>query len=200
MSYWSNNTLVKTCGRDLIINKWLRSSLLLAWPYSDEIRMWTFLMNSFLCCVWKKPSWRCILYTDIPPEWLYINLCAMLHPPVCVFWRCYLCSWAVWIHCCHCILQAELCVFVMYEISIDFSLPLKTRKHNKKKSIWSILLSLSWSKNCFFLLYIPFVSLQENQETQQVLTFGVIKFLLFWVFIKYKDCKSSTAFIRLVIV
>lgn len=40
----------------------------------------------------------------------------------------------MWIHCCHCTLQAKLCVFVMYEqIEIIF-LPLQTMKHNKKEN------------------------------------------------------------------
>lgn len=61
------------------------------------------------------------------------NNCAMLRPTVCVFWSCYLRSRAAPSHRRQCALQAELCVFVMYEINIDFSLPLKTMKPNKKE-------------------------------------------------------------------
>lgn len=133
-------------------------------PWWDLAVNFTDELIIIVLCV-KKPPRRCVLYTRIHSEWLYINSaprCILL----CVFsGRCYLCSRAVWIHCCHCTLQSELCVFVMYENNIDFSLPLKTNKtqwKKKRRKFGFILLSLSQSKPSAFCVLNLF--LQENQE------------------------------------
>lgn len=131
------------CCRDFVVNKWHSPK---PGSMTDCTLWWDLDVNfSPILVPWlKTPSWRCILYRDLPPEWLHITsvpCCFLLC--VCVFWRRYLCSGAARVYCCHCTLQAELCVFVMYEISIDFSLPLTTRKHNKKGKFRIILLSLS---------------------------------------------------------
>lgn len=125
------------------------------------------------------------------PSWVALhNLCAMLHPTVCVFWSCYLCLQAVWIHCCRCTLQAELCIFVMCEISIDFSLPVKTMKHNNKKTG---LFCCHWIRvkpvlSLFFILFLYFTG---KSRTQQALASDVICFHCSGCFflIYYKDLK-----------
>lgn len=132
------------------------------------------------------------------PSWVALhNLCTMLHPTVCVFWSCYLCLQAVWIHCCRCTLQAELCIYVMCEISIDFSLPLKTMQHNNKKQDYFAVTESS-KTSAFFILYSLLVLYRKIKNSAGVGiwcdTFSLLR--VFFLFIT-KISRFVLAFVKL---
>lgn len=147
--HWPSNTLVM-CGGDFYV---LTLKLVPRWDLDVNL----FWSTRHSCAVTETTSQHCILYTNIPTEWLPIN-CV----PCCIL-LCVFPDAVTFVHeqCCHRTLQAKLCVFVMYEISIDFSLHLKTIKHNKRKKnqgyfavTESMAPVLSLSLTCLVLIYI----------------------------------------------
>lgn len=129
------------------------------------MRLGCELLRLFLYCDWKplQMLW-CTKY--IYHEWLYI-ICVMLHSTVCVFMA-MLPLFTSSLGSCCCTLQAELCVFVMYEINIFSALyPFSNAETQLKKKKILKLFFCHCCKSGAYSFLVLYRNIQIGSHTAQ---------------------------------